>query len=101
MKYFLQNLKRIRNIRRTRIRSIVETTISDLLSRLIDFRDRASSDLDIGEILVILHEDIVFWAEMLDEIRLEDESLDFIGSEEDLDISDLIHHLSLRHREST
>ena len=69
------------------------------MSRLDQFWNRRIRDLDISEILIILHEDIVLRSEVLDEIGLQYQCLDLGRTRDDLDICDLADHLPLRERE--
>lgn len=63
------------DIRSLRIWTEVESSILGFLSSFYDFWNWSGSDFYIGKVFIILHEDIIFWREMLDEIGLEDERL--------------------------
>ena len=98
-KYPTQSSHRL--LDRTHIRTKICPTIADLLSCLDEFWYGRIGDLEVGKILVILHEDIVLGREMLDDIGLEDESLDLSLTGDDLDICDFGYHLTLSHWEIT
>ena len=69
------------------------------MSRFDELWNWRIGDLEVGEILVILHEDIVLGCEMFDDIGLEYERLDLRLTGNDLDICDLRDHLTLGNRE--
>jgi hypothetical protein len=77
----------------------IYSSITDFLSCFDELWYWRIRDLEISQILVILHKDIVLGSEMLDEIGLEYECLDLSLTGDDLDICDLPDHLPLGHRE--
>lgn len=72
------------------------STVLEPLTSLDEFWNGRIRDLDIRKVLIILHENIVFRCEVFDEIGLENKSLHFCRTDDDLDISYSHDHLLLR-----
>jgi hypothetical protein len=73
----------------------IHSTITNPLACFDKFWYWRVGELQICEIFIILHEDIVLRSEMLDEIGLEYECLYLSLARDELDISDLCDHLLL------
>ncbi len=58
-----------------------------------DFSHGSARHADVTEVLVVLHQDVVLGAVLLDEVGFEDEGFDFGGGFDPLDVFDLPDHL--------
>lgn len=100
-KDFFEKPQTLMDARSLGIRTKILGTIGYLLPCFVDFCDRRMRYFDVGEILIILHQDIVLWRKMFDQIRLEHEGLYFGLTEDHLDVSDLFDHLRFCSTEDT
>ena len=95
-KYFSKNIERLFDLATCGFWAEVERLIFFSSSRNRDTR-KVLGDVDfyINEVFVVLHEDVIFRAELLDPVRFEHERLQIGANLDVLDIVDQAHHILL------
>lgn len=73
-------------------------SITETLSSLDELRNWWFCNLDIRKILIIFHEDIVFWRKMLDEVGFKNKRFNFSITRNPLNSANFCHHLLLCNR---